>query len=219
VIVAAVGAFADDIFFPTKKGTVLVMASLDAKGKVESYGRTTVKDVKGAGNNLTVLYQTEALDKNRQPDKNGASIEYAMHIVDGAVAVDINSLLKMPATAGAGISLSGDTLRIPSTIKPGDRLKDAHMAITMDLGAMKITTNIAVTNNKCLAVESVTVPAGTFEAYKMTQTVTTTNKMVNITQTKTVVSWNAPGVGSVKTELYDEKGKLNNPPLNSTASL
>jgi len=208
VFVTAAGALAADIFFPTKKGTVLVMASLDAKGNVEGYGRTTIKDVKGAGNNLAILCQTEALDKKRQPDKNGAAIEYTMQIVDGAVMVDINSLLKIPANAGAAISLSGDTLRIPAKIKPGDKFKDAKMTMTMDLGAMKMTTEIAVTNNKCLAVESVTVPAGTFEAYKMTQTITTTNRMVNVTQTMTVVSWNALGVGSVKTEVYDEKGNV-----------
>ena len=208
VIVAAVGAFAGDVFFPTKKGTVLVTASLDAKGKVESYGRTTVKDVKGAGDNLTIVCQIEALDKKRQPDKNGTVIEYTMQVIDGAVVADINSMLKLPATAGGGITISGDTLRIPAKIKPGDKFKDANMAITMDLGAMKMTTEVAVTNFKCLAVESVTVPAGTFDAYKMTQTVTTTNRMVNVSQTMTIVSWNVLGVGAVKTVLTDEKGKV-----------
>jgi len=37
VIGMTVGASAGDIFFPTKKGTVLVMATLDAKGKAEGY--------------------------------------------------------------------------------------------------------------------------------------------------------------------------------------
>jgi hypothetical protein len=208
VIVTAVGAFAGDVFFPTKKGTVLVMALSDAKGKVESYGRTTVKDVKGAGDNLTIVCQTEALDKKRQPEKNSAPIEYTMQIIDGAVVADINSILKLPIAAGEGITISGDTLRIPAKIKPGDKFKDAKMAITMDLGAMKMTTEVAVTNFKCLAVESVTVPAGTFEAYKITQTVSSTNKMVNITQTMTVVSWNVLGVGPVKSVITDEKGKV-----------
>jgi len=211
VIVAAVGAFAGDVLFPTKKGTVLVMASLDAKGKVESYGRTTVKDVKGAGDNMTVVCQIEVLDKKRQPEKNVAPIEYTMQIVNGTVVADINSILKLPVTAaGAGTALTftGDTLRIPSKIKPGDKFKDAKMTMTMDLGMMKMVTEIAVTNFKCVAVENVTVPAGTFEAYKITQTVTTTNKMVNVAQTVTAVSWNALGVGPVKTVVTDENGKV-----------
>ena len=208
VVVAAVGAFAGDVFFPTKKGTVLVMASLDAKGKVEGYGRTTLKEVKGSGDNMTLVCQIEVLDKKRQPEKNSSPIEYTVQVIDGAVVADINNMLKLPATAGSGISFSGDTLRIPSKMKPGDRFKDAKMSMTMDLGAMKMTTDIAVTDFKCLAVESVTVPAGTFEAYKMTQTVTTTNRMVNVSQTMTIVSWNVLGVGSVKTLMTDEKGKV-----------
>jgi hypothetical protein len=208
VVVTAVCAFAGDVFFPTKKGAVLVMASLDAKGKVEGYGRTTVKDVKGSGDNITIVCQTEALDKKRQPEKNATPLEYTMRIVDGAVMTDINGLLKLPATGGGAITLSGDTLRIPSKMKPGDRFKDANMTMTMDLGVMTMKSDIAVTDYKCLAVESVTVPAGTFDAYKITQNIAVTNSMVGVTQKMTVVSWNALGVGPVKTEMYDEKGKV-----------
>jgi len=210
VLAASAAAFADDVFFPTKKGAVLVMANLDANGKVEGYGRTTVKDVKGSGNNLTVVCQIEALDKKRQPEKSIAPIEYTMQIVNGTVVADINSVLKLPVTAdvSGAVTFSGDTLRIPSKIKPGDKFKDAKMTMTMDLGMMKMVTEIAVTNFKCVAVEKVTVPAGTFEAYKITQTVTTTNKMVNLAQTVTAVSWNALGVGPVKMAVTDENGKV-----------
>jgi hypothetical protein len=208
LFVTAVGAFAGDIFFPTKKGTVLVVASLDAKGKVEGYGRTTLKEVKGAGDNLTLVCQTEVLDKKRQPDRNVGAIEFTMQVINGSVVVDVGSMLKLPATAGGAIILTGDTLRLPPKIKPGDRFKDANMAMTVDLGMMKMRTDIAVTDFKCLAVESVTVPAGTFEAYKMTQTVTTTNTMVNVKQTTTNVSWNVLGIGPVKTVVTDEKGKV-----------
>jgi len=207
-VVAATGAFADDTFFPTKKGTVLLMANLDAKGKPESYGRTKILDVKGTDNNQTIVYQLEVLDKKRQPLKNSAPFEYTVQIVDGAVMVDVQNLLKLPAASGGAVSLTGDTLRIPSKIKPGDKFKNANMTMTMDFGAMKMVTEIAVTDYRCLAVESVTVPAGTFEAYKITQTVTTTNKMVNVAQTMTAVSWNVLGVGPVKTVVTDEKGKV-----------
>lgn len=208
VFVAAACAFAGDVFFPTKKGTVLVVANLDAKGKAESYGRTTVVDVKGAGDNLTLVCRVEALDKKRQPEKNGVSIDYTVQVIDGAVAVDVNKMLNMPANSGGAIVFTGDTLRIPSKIKPGDRFKDAKMAMTIDLGVMTMKTEIAITDYKCLAVESVTVPAGTFEAYKITQTVTTTNSMMKVSQTTTVVSWNVLGVGPVKSVVTDEKGKV-----------
>jgi len=212
VFVSAAGAFADDIFFPTKKGTVLLMATMDAQGtgvpKLVGYGRTKVLDVKGSGNNLTIVCQTEVLDKNRQSNKDVLPLEYTMRIVDGAVVVDINSMLGLPPSAVGAVVFSGDTLRIPSKVKPGDKLKDANMTMTMDMGGMKMKVDISVSNYKCLAVEKVTVPAGTFEAYKMTQTITTTNSLVQMKQTTNVVSWNVFGIGPVKNEVYDEKGKV-----------
>jgi len=208
VAVFAAGAFAGDVFFPTKKGTVLLMANLDAKGKPENYGRTKIVDVKGSGDNMTIICQTELLDKKRQPNKDAAPIDYTVQVVDGAVTADINGFLKLPAGAGGAFTLTGDTLRIPSKFKPGDRFKDANMTMTMDMGMMKMTMDIAVTDYKCLAVETVSVPAGTFEAYKITQTVKTTNNIVNMTQKMTSVTWNVLGIGPVKTQVMDEKGKI-----------
>jgi len=202
-------AIADDVFFPTKKGTVLVTANLDAKGKVEGgYGRTTVLDVKGAGNNLTVLCRTELLDNKRQPDKNIAPIEFAVRVVDGAVLTDMSSIIKIPAAAGMTVAFSGDTLRLPSKMKAGDRFKDVKMTVTMEMGPMKIPMEVAITDYKCVAAEKVTVAAGTFDAYKVTYAVTTSNAMMNAKETVTVATWNVLGVGPVKTVTTDSGGAV-----------
>jgi len=52
------------------------------------------------------------------------------------------------------------------------------------------------------------VPAGTFKCHKITQTATTT-VMKRKTETKTI-SWYALGIGTVKTETYNDKNKLDN---------
>ena len=202
-------AFADDVFFPTKKGTVLVTANLDAKGKVEGgYGRTTVLDVKGAGNNLTVLCRTELLDNKRQPDKNIAPVDFSVRILDGAVLIDMSTVIKIPAAAGMTMTFSGDTLRLPSKMKAGDRFKDVKMTVTAEVGPMKIPMEVAITDYKCVAVEKITVPAGTFEAYKVTYAMTTSNAMMNVKETTTVVAWNVLGVGPVKTVTTDGNGNM-----------
>jgi hypothetical protein len=63
-----------------------------------------------------------------------------------------------------------------------------------------------MTDGECLAIEDVTVPAGTFKSHKITQTVSTTVMKMN-TSAKTL-SWYSPGIGTVKTETYDSKNKL-----------
>jgi len=71
---------------------------------------------------------------------------------------------------------------------------------------MKMSTVIKVTDGKCLAIEDVKVPAGTFKCHKITQKYTTTAMGIN--NVSTVVEWLAPGIGQVKSETYDDKNKL-----------
>jgi hypothetical protein len=78
--------------------------------------------------------------------------------------------------------------------------------MTIDMVITKMRTVMKMTDGKCLAIESVTVPAGTFTCHKITQTVSTTVMRRDVV-TRTV-SWYAPGIGTVKTETYDNKDKL-----------
>jgi hypothetical protein len=77
--------------------------------------------------------------------------------------------------------------------------------MTMDFGVMKMNS-VAKTVGKCLVIEDVRVPAGTFKCHKITQTITTT--AMNTTVVATNVTWLAPGIGQVKSETYDDKNKL-----------
>jgi hypothetical protein len=63
-------------------------------------------------------------------------------------------------------------------------------------------------DGKCEAIEDVTVPAGTFKCHKITQTVATTGYIGRKEVISKTVSWYAPGIGTVKTETYDAKDKL-----------
>jgi hypothetical protein len=64
---------------------------------------------------------------------------------------------------------------------------------------------VNLSNRKCAAIESVTTPAGTFECYKITQDVEA-KAIVKVLATD--ITWLAEGVGVVKSESYDKKGKL-----------
>ena len=68
---------------------------------------------------------------------------------------------------------------------------------------MRLTINI--TNRKVVGVESVTVPAGTFECFKITYDMET---KLGFKASSSAVQWLNKGAGSVKTESYDKKGKL-----------
>jgi hypothetical protein len=64
---------------------------------------------------------------------------------------------------------------------------------------------INITNRKVVGIESVTVPAGTYNCYKITYDIET---KLGIKVSSSAIQWMNKGAGSVKTETYDKKGKL-----------
>ena len=194
-----------DSFFATKAGMVLTYTNNDAKGNTTGYTVLTIKDVKGSGKNMTVTYAGTGLDSNRKPVK-GAEMTYQVVIKDGVAVMDINQLI--PAEIkdkGIKMDAKGTPVEYPSDLKIGQSLKPSEITMTMDIGGRKVDTVIRSVG-KCLAIEDVKVPAGTFKCHKITQTATTT--VMGTTNVSTSIEWLAPGIGQVKNEHYDDKNKL-----------
>ncbi len=66
--------------------------------------------------------------------------------------------------------------------------------------------NVIIENRKVEAKETITTPAGTFECYKISSEIS--SKVAFVNQKFKSVDWFAKGVGMVRTETYDKKGKL-----------
>jgi hypothetical protein len=153
---------------------------------------------------MTIQYVTQALDKNRKPANDPPlEVSFSVTVKNGVVEMDMKSF----AAAGTEglVEIEGDNLSIPSTLAPGKKLPDVTFTMTVNLG-IKIRTEVSLTDQECLAIESVTVPAGTYTCHKVTQTGNATVMRKTVT-TKTF-TWYAPGIGTVKSEVYDDKGKL-----------
>lgn len=99
-----------------------------------------------------------------------------------------------------------DGITLPDDIQVGDDWSQT-MSLIASSGDQSLSAEI-VTNYKALGYESVTVPAGTFEALKIEQT-GTMNMMGQEILTKGML-WYAQGVGSVKSEsgLEGEKASI-----------
>ena len=203
-------ANAQNTFFPTRVGTVQVYEQKNAKGKVESYSRQTIKDVEGSGSNMTISYVFESLDKNRK-SLSDPPVELPCKVIirDDVMMLDMNQMfagLQQDPNMQLMMEITGVPMELSSNIQPGQSLKDANMTMTLNMGFMKLKTEMQMTDGKCLDIEDVTVQAGTFKCHKITQTVTTT-VMKKTVKTRTV-TWYASGVGTVKTETYNDKNQL-----------
>lgn len=105
------------------------------------------------------------------------------------------------------MKFSGTDLEFPSALVPGTNLPDGTFTMEAFMNGIKmITLNVTITNRKVLSKESITVPAGTFECYKISYD--SELKAGFAKKSYTYVTWFAPEVGAVKSEYYSVKGSL-----------
>lgn len=91
---------------------------------------------------------------------------------------------------------------IPSTLSVGQELECG----TIEWALMGLKSSHAVTSHNVVAQEEITTPAGTYNCFVVEQKYTMKSgfsKSEGMNKT-----WYAKGIGVVKTENYDKKGKL-----------
>jgi hypothetical protein len=204
----AVGVIAQETFFPTTEGTVLVYKSFDKKGKESSGTKYTIKNVKKDGDNVDITYLVESLD---QKDELVYKDEITIQLRGDVLYVDMSKFVNKAAFQQDGqipadIKVTGNNMELPTNISPGETLPDANIEMTMKMGFMNMKMGAQVTDRKLEAIEEITVPAGTFKAYKFSSNVTATAIGINLKTQN--IEWYTKGIGMVKSEAYDKKGKL-----------
>jgi len=208
LLASASVTFADDVFFPSKKGMAVTIANFNVKGKLEGYTRLSVNDVTGTPDNGTIVYTVQALDKKKQVDKpKGEAPRYTAPIVNGVVELSMEPWAVL--SGGKDIKITGTNMIMPSKLAPGDKIPDSNVSMTLSMLVGKVTADVSITGQKCTAIETVTVPAGTFECHKVERKSVTVADMVGkITMVDNSKVWYARGIGVVKSQSYDENGKL-----------
>jgi hypothetical protein len=194
-----------EAYFPMKEGSYLEMKSYDEKNKLTGTVKNTVIKKEVQGNTVTVTVDVKCYDDK---DKESFVNQVQMYCKDGVFYMDMKNFLdkqSMESMKDMQLTVESDNMEIPSHMQPGQTLKDAFITFTMQMGSMKMVAfSVNITNRKVEAVEDITVPAGTFTCYKLSQDVET--KTLGKT-TSSSVSWYAKDVGVVRSETFDKKGK------------
>ncbi|NVO18811.1 MAG: hypothetical protein HXX13_03875 [Bacteroidetes bacterium] len=193
-------------YYPIKQGAVLGYQSLDEKGKIVSTSKVTIQDIIQSGLSTEYKVKSEFWDDKNKPTQ---SREYSMKCVDGNFSVELKSMIDPKSFDGLKnmeLTFSGDDLSYPSSLSAGMTLPDASMIMAAGSGGITLMRmTIKVTERKVAGVETVTVPAGTFECYKITYNLET---KFGARISSSAIQWLNRGAGCVKTETYDSKGKL-----------
>ncbi len=196
------------------KGTQYTTTSYDASGKVQGSTDATVKAI-----TVEATKTTAAIDAISKDAAGVAKDTMAFNFIceNGLMRMDLSALAKQQASSqGAGkdaeVSVEADMLDFPAAMTVGQALPGGNIKVTVKTkdSPLVVVTNIAVKDRKCVAIESRTTPAGTWECYKITATLEGSTRMgtFNMPMPPTqTTEWFSNKVGSVRSESY-QKGKL-----------
>ncbi len=201
--IAATSVWAQQPLSPVKEGLSLTYVMKNGKGKVQSYSLQKVTSVEGSGDNLTVVYTSQAMDKKKKIIDQVPVINYTYKVENGALVIDPKAMLNTVTTGSPSDGdAEGTPMILPAGMKAGDVLADCEMK--MQIAFIKISASY--TEGVCEGEETITVEAGTF-ACKKTKFRCKSSAM-GIKTEMIVQAWYAPGIGLVKQDMYTVKGKL-----------
>ncbi len=113
---------------------------------------------------------------------------------------------QMGAYQAMQIEYTFENLQYPPKMTAGMELKDGFVeAVVTNEGVKMVSIRVDVKDSKVEVVESITVPAGTYEAAKINQTIVSKTGFITIQMQS--VQWMVKGIGAVITETYNKKRK------------
>jgi hypothetical protein len=199
-----------ELFILGDENAELEYTILDKKGKEIStvYNKVILVEETRLG---TIFHFESTLTDKKSP--NGPLIEtYAMRCYKDTLFISMKSMLPagtLESYRNMQIEISGNDLPYPRSVKESETLPNATIQVEVSSGGMRMLGIKATTGERRVeSKEKVTTSAGDFECFKISET---TEVKVGFITTKTKTnSWFAPGVGLVKQETFDKKGRLNN---------
>ncbi|MBK6283505.1 MAG: hypothetical protein IPF54_13395 [Draconibacterium sp.] len=208
VIFGAMTLKAQETFFPTKEGTVLIYKSFDKKDKLSSQMKYTIKKVNINGSDMDITYLCESLDNK---ENLVFREEITIHQKGDVLYFDMGNFVNKSAFQQDGeipaeVEVKGNNMQIPLNPQPGQALPDASVEMAMKMGFVNMKIAANVTNRKVEAIEDISVPAGNFKCYKFSGDINSV--VLGIKVKASSIEWFAKGVGTVKSESYDKNGKL-----------
>lgn len=185
------------------------MNNFDGKGKPTGKLVYKIAKVSKEGGNTVVSIEMESFNnKGKSELKN----TYQMKCDGNVLTIDAASLIneeQMKSFRNMEMKFTYDNIEYPSKLSVGSQLKDASVKGEGKSGPMPVNFNMTIKNRKVDSQEKLTIPAGNFDAYKISSDMDMEMVMgFPVKMNMQTISYRVPGViWDLKTETY-RKGKL-----------
>jgi hypothetical protein len=194
-------------FYPFSEGTTMQITSYGANQKIAAIVDYTVTNVSTVSGVETATMNSTIKDKKGELI---AETNYEMSCTGDRVSIDFKSMMSpqiMQQFKDMKTEITGTNLDLPNSLSVGQTLPDASMEIKISLSGINMDMATQIKNRKVIDKESVTTPAGTFVCFVITYN-SDLNMSMGMSQSNSGKQWISEGVGMVKQEDYNEKGKV-----------
>jgi hypothetical protein len=194
-------------YIPWQVGKKITIANYDSKDKLTGTTVNEVLSITQLDNKTEVIIATENFNKKGESEGKGQLKYYCKGDV---FEMDMTSLISPEQLASfKDLKLEFNTvnLKYPKMMTVGMSIEDGFIEVNMVNEGMKmVLMRMDVMNVRVDANESITVPAGTFLAYKVSSDLVSKTGFITVNMKS--ISWMVAGVGIVRTESYNKKGEL-----------
>lgn len=195
-------------YFPFQEGMTLEYSYYNKKDKLEATSIQTIENVQEKGGETMADVQTRMTDAKGKETIEGS---FTVTCSDGTFRMDMSRMLPAESMAALGgddaeVTMEGDGFQLPTNLDVGQTLPDSENTISLQAGIVNMNMTMIFRDQQVEAKETVTTPAGTFDCIRFSYT--TYTKMTMVKNEIRTVNWYAEGVGTVKSETYNKKGKL-----------
>lgn len=192
-----------------KVGSGYEMISYDGKGKETGRLVYTVLKVSEKAGTTVVDVQVRTFDKK---EKETMASTYQLNCTGDELRVDAASFMaedQRKSLESFEMTFTSNDVIYPGKLSVGQQLKDGSLHGEGSAGPLNITTDMTIANRRVIGNETLTVPAGTFQVFKITSDMNVSTKTVmkvgfdfqSVSYRTNDILWD------IKTETY-RKGKL-----------
>lgn len=189
-------------FYNLSENAEWEMQTYNAKGKPDGKQLNKVSKLVENNNGWVATINSTLYDKK---DKELQQMTFDLVCTDGKIEVDLENYIPqqtLESFKNMDMKMEGENLILPEELEVGQKLDDGQLKISGDL---PFDITISINDRKVEGRETITVPAGTFEVYKISYT-TNIKSLMNAEMKG--IEYVARDIGVVKTETFNKKGKL-----------
>lgn len=188
------------------EGVTYTMTNYSEKGKVESTVDGKVSKVVAGVESTTATIDVVMKDGKGKESGTGS---YELICKGNTYSMDMKNFItaqQKETYKDMDVKMEGDMLEYPPNMSAGMALPNGNMKmIVSDKGSVVTTITTNIKDRKCLAIETRTTPAGTWECYKISYTIEMLTNISGLNMpamTRTTTEWFSFKVGAVRSESY-----------------